>query len=342
MDLSLTEDQQTITELFASFFAKECDGEFVREAEPLGHHDELWAKLIEMGMVSMGVPADAGGGGLGLLDLALVAEVYGSSIAPVPFVEAVVAARLLAAVGSSGSELLASVVDGSTATIALRPAVDRSARLVPAAAVADIVIALDGDELVAVSQGASNRPTAVKNLGSGPVANVDLTLSARQVLAVGNEAQQLYATALLEWKALTASALVGLGREALRIGLQYVMERHQFGVPIGSFQSVQHRFADDATALDAAGLLARKAAWSVDEGEPDAVALVSQGFIFASEGAQRTAGDSLHFHGGYGFMLEYDIQLYYRRAKAWSIIWDDPRRELARVADALYGPVGAA
>lgn len=100
--------------------------------------------------------------------------------------------------------------------------------------------------------------------------------------------------------------------------------------------------ADDAAWLGAAELLTRKAAWAVDEAEPDAEALVSQGFVFASEGAQRTAGDSLHYHGGYGFMLEYDIQLYYRRAKAWSVIWDDPRREPARVADALYGAVKGA
>jgi len=342
MDLSLTEDQQTVTDLFDSFFANECNGEFVRETEPLGHDEALWGKLIEMGVVSMGLPDDAGGGGLALLDLALVAEVFGKSVAPVPLLESVSAARLLAAVGPSGADLLTAVVDGATPTLSLWPAVDGIARLVPAGAIADIVVGLDGDELVAVTQAVGERPPALKNLGSGPIAHVELAGPTRQVLATGAAAVQLHATALLEWKALTASALVGLGREALRIGLQYVMERFQFGVPIGSFQSVQHRLADDATLIDAAGLLARKAAWSVDEGEPDAEALVGQGFVFASEGAQKTAGDCLHFHGGYGFMLEYDIQLYYRRAKAWSIIWDDPRRELARVADALYGPVGAA
>lgn len=342
MDLSLTADQQAITELFATFFANECNGEFVRESEPLGHDDHLWGRLLDMGMVSMALPADAGGGDLTLLDLALVAEVFGGSIAPVPFLESVVAARLLAATGPAGQDLLEAVVDGATPTMSLRPAFNGLARLVPAAAIADIVVGLDGEELVAVTQAAGTKPPALKNLGSGPVAHVDLAVASRYVIANGDEARALHAVAVREWKALTASALVGLGREALSIGLRYVMERHQFGVPIGSFQTVQHRLADDATWLDAAGLLARKAAWSVDEGEPGAEALVGQGLVFASEGAQKTAGDSLHFHGGYGFMLEYDIQLYYRRAKAWSIIWDDPHRELARVADALYGPVEGA
>jgi alkylation response protein AidB-like acyl-CoA dehydrogenase len=50
---------------------------------------------------------------------------------------------------------------------------------------------------------------------------------------------------------------------------------------------------------------------------------------------------SLHTHGGYGFMLEYDVQLYYRRAKAWSLLGGDPRRLVGELADELFGPVGA-
>ena len=62
-------------------------------------------------------------------------------------------------------------------------------------------------------------------------------------------------------------------------------------------------------------------------------------FAFAAETASRTASFGLHTHGGYGFTLEYDVQLYLRRAKGWALVWDDPRAELLRVADRLWGEV---
>jgi alkylation response protein AidB-like acyl-CoA dehydrogenase len=130
-----------------------------------------------------------------------------------------------------------------------------------------------------------------------------------------------------------AAAPAGLARAALDIGVAYVKERHQFGVPIGSFQSIQHRLADVHTAVDGARLLAYEAAWAADTGEPRAAALAAQAAWFCGQAADDAAGASLHYHGGYGFMEEYDIQLYVRRAKAWRLLLGDPRRELQTIAE---------
>ena len=138
---------------------------------------------------------------------------------------------------------------------------------------------------------------------------------------------------------LTAAALVGLGIGALEIGCAYVSEREQFGVPIGSFQAMQHTLADVSVALDGAQLLARKAAWAHDTGHADAAQLAAFAFLFAAEQAQRATERVLHFHGGYGFMQEYDIQLFYRRAKGWPIVLGPPSNEYARLADLRYGRV---
>jgi alkylation response protein AidB-like acyl-CoA dehydrogenase len=138
------------------------------------------------------------------------------------------------------------------------------------------------------------------------------------------------------WRALTGAALVGLGRRALDIGLAYVLEREAFGVLIGSFQTIQHRLADDDTALEGARLLAYKSAWAQDVGHPQAPELATMAFLFAAETAFRTASDSLHFHGGYGYALEYDIQLYFRRAKAWALAAGDPRAAYASLAHELF------
>ena len=91
-----------------------------------------------------------------------------------------------------------------------------------------------------------------------------------------------------------------------------------------------------SVALDGAQLLARKAAWAHDCGRDDAAELGAMAFLFAAEQAQRTSDRALHFHGGYGFMEEYDIQLFYRRAKGWANVLDEPAREYARLADEVH------
>lgn len=337
VNLSLTEDQEALRDTFASMLRQEATTDRVRAAEPLGFDPTLWKLLGGMDAVSMAVPAAGGGGGLGLGALAVVAEELGRRLAPVPLVEAQVAARLLARTGAE--DLVSRVVGGDLlATLALRPGIDGTARLVPAGAVAAAVIALDGPELVVVEERPGDLPHPPENLGAAPLADRDLRAGATRVLADGTDAARLLAGAVAEWKVLTAAALVGLGAEALELAVVYVRERRQFGVPIGLFQVVQHRLADIATEIDGARLLAQEAAWSADEGEDDAVVLGGMAFAYAAQTAQHAAAESLHFHGGYGFMLEYDIQLYFRRAKAWALVHDDPRHEYRSVAELLWGP----
>ncbi|HXZ85549.1 MAG TPA: acyl-CoA dehydrogenase family protein, partial [Myxococcota bacterium] len=148
-----------------------------------------------------------------------------------------------------------------------------------------------------------------------------------------------FARAHDEWKLMTAAALVGLAREALRIAADYAKGRVQFGQPIGSYQGIAHPLADRATEVDGAGLLVHEAIWAREAEPARAPALASMAFAFAAETASRTGSFGLHTHGGYGFSLEYDAQLYLRRAKGWALVWDDPRAELQRVADRLWGEV---
>jgi alkylation response protein AidB-like acyl-CoA dehydrogenase len=341
VDLSLSDDQLAVQASFAQFFAKECPTERVRACEPLGFDAELWRTLVDMGAVSMAVPSGAGGGGAGLVELALVTRPLGYHVAPVPLVEAAVAARLLAHTDTADAHrhLVAALEGTELVTVALRPAVDGVARLVPAGAVADAVVALDGDELVVVARAADGAPVP-PNLGSSPLADraVDAAGGERHVLARGARAAELTADALADWQVATASAMIGIAAAALDIAVAYVKERRQFGVPIGSFQSVQHKLADVATLIDGGRLLVSEAAWAGDDGAANAAALASMAFLFGGRTAQEASGAALHFHGGYGFMLEYDIQLYYRRAKAWSLAAGDPRREQRRLADLLFPP----
>jgi alkylation response protein AidB-like acyl-CoA dehydrogenase len=334
VDLDPTDEQQSIVDVFGGLAERTVPLDRLRDHEPLGYAPALWEQLVAVGAPGMAVPEDAGGAGATLLDLALAVEALGRRLAPAPLVEHAVTARLLA----RADALPADVVDGiRLATLALRPARDGTARLVPAGAVATTVVALDGADLVVVD----GEPGAhVPNLASAPLADRDLT--GARVLVSGPRAAQLHAQAVDEWRTLTAAALAGLGLGALEIGVRYVSEREQFGVPIGSFQALQHTLADLSVALDGAQLLARKSAWAHDRRLVDASELGAMAFLFAAEQAQRASDRALHFHGGYGFMEEYDIQLFYRRAKGWANVLDDPGREYARLADLRYGPVAAA
>src|ERR1700722_16506319 len=99
MNLSLTDEQHFLRETFSSLFAKEASPTRVRNAESMGHDPALWELLIETGALGVGVSEDLGGGGGGLLELALIAEEAGRRVAPVPFPETAAAARLLATCG---------------------------------------------------------------------------------------------------------------------------------------------------------------------------------------------------------------------------------------------------
>jgi alkylation response protein AidB-like acyl-CoA dehydrogenase len=336
VDLGLGREQREVRELFGSFFARECPIDLVRAHQELGFAPELWKRLADTGAPAMAVDERFGGGGAGLLEAGLVAEEVGRRLAPVPFVEHAVATRLLARAGGP-AEVLAAVVDGArVATLALRPGGD-PARLVPAGAVAGVVLALDpvADELVAV---VGEPPSAaVPNLADAPLADRALS-GPHHVLAGGEEARALHSAAVVEWRALTAAALVGLAEEALRIGVEYVKEREQFGVPIGSFQSIQHGLAEIPGQLAGARLLAAKAAWAVDHDSPDAARLALMAGLFAVDVAGLASRRAMHYHGGYGVMTEYDIQLYFRRARGWFQVLDSSAREVERLADVLVGP----
>ena len=334
MDLSLSGEQQQLVESFAAIYARESTPERVRAAEPSGFDPRLWSALLSTGAVEMAVTSTAGGWGATELELALIAEQYGRAVASAPVIEAQVAARLLGECGQAGSHLLTDALAGDK-LIGFAPRVARENVLgiVPAGAVADTVLALVDGRLVAVPLGDHRR--VVENVGSLPLA--DITVSDAAVLSDGEDAHRLFCTALDLWLTLTAAALAGAAKRSVELGVDYAKQRRAFGTPIGSFQAVSHPLADSATAADGARLLAFEAACAFAD-EPERVTeLAAMAFAFAYEAARDATSRSLHIHGGYGFGMEGDIQLYYRRVRGWAMVFGEPAVALDRVADARYG-----
>ncbi|MCH2171404.1 acyl-CoA dehydrogenase family protein [Myxococcota bacterium] len=337
MDLRPSEQQRAVCDGVSDFLDKEVTPERVRDAEPMGFDAGVWRGLADMGVPTLGVSEELGGMGAGLLDLALVAEAIGAHLTPAPILETQVSLRAVERVDAGlAGQMRAGVEDSSlSSSLALRPARQGVFELVPGGAVSTYVVGLDGEELVCIEADPPGATGLLSNFGDAPLAHRQSDGGSRTVLARGQEARGQFDAALDEWRVLTAAALVGLGSRAVDLGVEYARSREQFGVPIGSFQVVAHRLADVATEIEGAQLLVHEAAWAVDEGRADAAELACMAYLFACESGQHAAAESLHFHGGYGFTLEYDIQLFHRRAKAWSLALDGRTGEFQNLADRL-------
>lgn len=334
-DYSLDEQQQAVRETFADFFTRLSPSSVVRASEPSGFDKALWQKAQATGIVTMGVPESRGGDGATRVDLVLVAEEYGKSIAPIPFVEAVVGALLLAELdGPIADELLTQVLEGSiTATIALDNLQKRPRQLVPAGAVADIALALDGDRLV-VARKMGEIPVE-PNLAGAPVGVWDLQAEDRTVLAEGDAAVRAYVRAERTWKLLTAGALAGSASTSVRLGTEFASSRMAFGQYIGTFQAISHSLVDAATLAEASRNLVRKAAW-FEEHEPESPqSLVSMAFLAASRAAVKASTVGTHVQGGFGFTNESDMTLHFRRAKGWPLLARRSTEDLLTIAESL-------
>ncbi len=163
------------------------------------------------------------------------------------------------------------------ATLALHPVAVGARQLVPAGAVADVVVGFEGEELVAFV--ADDAPVPVGNLGSAPLAWRMLSgAGTRTVLACGAEARTRFDVAVREWNVLMAAAQTGVAQGALDLAVAYANEREAFGVPIGAFQAVAHALADVAVGIAGSRHLAWRAAWYCDH-EP---ALAAEPALVAS------------------------------------------------------------
>ena len=136
-----------------------------------------------------------------------------------------------------------------------------------------------------------------------------------------------------------ASQMCGAARKDFEMGLEYSKNRVAFGRPIGAFQSVAHMLADAVMYIDGGELLTREAIWKMDQDQPYQVE-VSQAKAFCNDKLQHVTVYSQMIHGGMGFMMEFDIHLWYRRVAAWSMRMGSTFEHRARVAQGILDTPG--
>lgn len=339
MNFEPSEDQAMILETFARFFDEHSSMERVRAALPGGFDAELWRAFAEMGGLAMRVPEATGGIGLGLFDAALVMEEAGRTLASAPIAEGIVAARLLAVLGNE--ELLGDLATGNkVVTLAMQDAGTAPRQLVQGGPVADAVLVLDDETVYAVTPAEAER-AGLSNPAGSPLGWVTLDSAGRTALGSGQAAAQAFREALEEWKLLTAAALAGLSREAIRLASAYASERTQFGQLIGTFQGISHPLADLVSATDGGKFLVWRAVREIADGKATAGATISLALWWNARTATEATAQSLHTFGGYGLTTEYDIHLYNLRAKSLPLVHGDPGILLGEAANRMFGGANA-
>ncbi len=320
IDYSLSEDHQALQAAYRDFFKTRCSIEIVRAAEESGFDKSLWERLCGMGATTMALPDSVGGDGATLVDLTLVAEEVGRSLAPVPWIDHVCAARLLAGLGSVDPD----IVSGKQIA-ALDPQHDNvsGTRLIPIGSIADQIIVRDGEDVVRLTF--DTRPTKVDNIGRLPMAWVDpAAADTRAVLASGADALAHYQRALDEWRVLSAAALTGLVEETMTIAAEFAKTRYTLGVPISTLQGISHPLANIAITVQGGRNLARRAAWFLDNEPATRPELAPSAFVFMAEEASKAATMAVHVQGGLGVSAEAAATAYLVRARGWSLAGGDP------------------
>lgn len=340
MNLRLTEEQKMLVDSVRKMMEAESSSVRIRAAEAAGFDPLLWRALLDNGVIAMRVDEASGGTGMSLFDAILVAEQAGRHLVSVPLAAMVSGLALLATIcrdsnSNAARKWLTAGIAGIPVVLALKE-LDAQVQVLPAPP-GSVALVLDGDALFAVR----DLPEVGRNLGSAALALFSAGAGTAELLASGPQVRVRWQAAVEEWKLLQAAMLAGLAARAVEMAAAYAGERQQFGKLIGAFQGIAHPLADALAEVDGARLLVWRAVWAIARQQPEAAANVSMAWWWSASAATRATACALHTFGGYGVSLEYDIQLYYRRAKAWCLLAGDPQRELDAVADRLWGDAAA-
>jgi alkylation response protein AidB-like acyl-CoA dehydrogenase len=319
MDFDLTEDQREIKSVAHELLAARSPIAKVRQAADAGQYDAvLWHEIVELGWPGIAVAEQYGGQGLGAVELAVLLEELGYACASTPLLSTAVAAATIQAAGSDEQRerWLPGLVAGEiTAGVG-------SSGLVVDGHGADVVVLLDGD-------GARILASPESEL----VATIDPTRRyARLPSGADEDGEALADGAAARVRTAVAAEVVGVCQRALEMSLEYVKDRKQFGVPVGSFQAVAHRCAQMLLHTESARSTAYFAAWAADA-DPRRLA---EGGALASAAAatagREVAASAIQAHGGIGFTWEADVHWLYKRAEVDRALLGGVGRHLAALA----------
>jgi len=361
LDLTFSPEQEMLRETVRGVVATTSPLSVVRELEddPTGYSAELWKQLAALDLIGLQLPEEYGGSGMTTLETVVLYEEFGRAVVPSPhLVSSILSGGALARSGSADQKQawLPGIVSGEAILTPawLEPENSSGPRGVQVRAVPDgdgwtitgakrhvafassasrlVVLARTGDDpeevdLFLVDPGADG-VTLTQQLTIASDAQYRVDLDGVRVTA--DDRIGAAGTGWITWSAvmheaiiLVAAQAVGGARYALDITVQYAKDRQQFDKPLGAFQALAHYLADAATAVDGAEVLVHEAAWARAEGRPVAK-LAPMAKLYACQTFRDVTATAQQIFGGIGFTVEFDIQLYFRRAKQLQLSWWEP------------------
>ncbi len=279
---------------------------------------EHWRDVIELGWLGLAVPESAGGSGFGLSELAVVAEAFGSELAPGPFVPTAIAIAALARTASDSPTLAALMSGSDIAAVSLEVGITvtdgrATGSLVAAlcADVAQVLVVPCGDDLAVIDLRSGATVTTPKNMDPSRRSSTVVLDGAPAQLIVG-EARYFVDVA----RTLFAAEAIGVARRCTELAAAYAKERLQFGRVIGTYQAVKHHCANMSVATELATGLVWDAARAAEKGGDEFSYAAAAAAALAIPAADECANLNIQVHGGIGFTWEHDAHLYLRRATA--------------------------
>lgn len=374
MDFAKSDIQTMILDSADRLLSETSGVDYWREQrhQPLGHDEKRWAQFAELGWLALPISDAAGGLNGTMIDVALLNVALGKALATEPYTSAVVLAGhvLSQAVDAARADELLGEIAAGTLRIALAHReqdtnADAAGKVATIAQVVDEGYRLDGAKILSVdAPGAGHLIVSARMEGDDGIAlflvpaDADGVAAEAYPLIDGTRAADIrFKSVLLPASALILGAnrgaevlseaidrasialmaqAVGAMEACVKICGTYAAERHQFGQPIGKFQSIQHILADIFIAAHQARSMLYHALANVDQPQALRAAAISAARIVIGEAGQTVSRNGIQVHGGYGLTDEYAISHYFRRLMSLEKQFGDLISHTERLGDAIF------
>ena len=354
MNFDFSDDQKLLQEQARKFLTDKCSRKLVRSVldnNKNQYSKELWQEVVNMGWTATAIPEEYGGLGLGMLELCVIAEELGRSLAPIPFSSSIyIFAEFLKAYGSedqkkqylpkiASGELIGSFAfpetKGTPRTNNINSKVENdklSGKKLPIndGQVADVlIVAANSDNnqnhnslslyIVETNQAGVEEKLLDTLDPTRPSSQIEFSNVACSVLGEKGEGWSMIQNILNRAAVLFAFEQVGGAQVALDEAKKYSIERYAFGKPIGSFQALKHKMADMYVKNELAKSNAYYGAWALSTDSMELPVAAAGARVSATEAFHYASKENIQIHGGVGFTWEYDCHLFYRRSKLLSL-----------------------
>ena len=349
MNLDFSDDQKFLQSEAQKFFNKEGGLSSARSVmdNSLEGDAELWQKIVELGWTGIRVPEEYEGLGLGHLELCVIAEELGRSLAPVPFSSSVyfftealikfggediksnILPKLVSGevIGTYGiAEDMHQATESNLSVSVTSEKISGVKIAVPDAGLASQMIVVvksnSGTDLRLVDlNDASVTVTMQKNLDTSKAFyKVEFDQTPSKLIGETGQGWSYIQHLLDQAAVLFAFEQVGGSQAALDMAKAYSMERFAFGRQIGSYQAIKHKLADMYIAVTLAKSNCYYGAWALSSESAELPLAAATARVSATKAFQLCSKENIQTHGGNGFTWEYDCHLFYKRSKVLSVL----------------------